>query len=316
MTTNRWTGWAGYVQGTNRGKAFVHIKISNATLIGDFVFKDIAYGTAAAKIKGRLNNSQITADLFDFVFAKPLPLEPQAGQISMTISEDGSELSGAWATDIGTHGQCHLFKINFFRALPIFSPLLYRTFLFIKRGLIANLKYLYLVFSLLVMITSATGVLKEKIGLTETIILIIPLIFLFQNEIRNFFIITGLKKIGPVEFQEQTATPVGINQEVISRLVQEYAQLFPFFVYLNQFFVPRTKALLRILAAAPSITRGTFNQYARVLGIEESNIQVTYDVLELNQCLQVDPNGLISVTEIGQRFLEFESRFNQLFPSR
>jgi hypothetical protein len=166
------------------------------------------------------------------------------------------------------------------------------------------------------MITSTTGVLKEKIGLTETIILIIPLIFLFRNEIKNFFIITGLRKIGPVEFQEQSAEPVGINQETISRLVQEYAQLFPLFVYLNQFFVPRTKALLRILATGPSIARETFNQHARILGIEENNIQVTYDVLVLNKCLQIDPNGLIGVTEIGQRFLEFESRFNQLFPLR
>ncbi|OGL47412.1 MAG: hypothetical protein A2W05_05685 [Candidatus Schekmanbacteria bacterium RBG_16_38_10] len=312
MTTTRWLG---YVQGTNRGKAFVRMKISNAALTGDFFFKDVIYGTAAAKIKGRLNDSQITANLFDFVFAKPLPLEPQTGQISMTIAEDNSEISGAWATDIGTHGQCHLFKINFFRVMPIFVPLLYRIFLLIKRGLIANLKYLYLVFSLLVMITSATSVLKEKIGLTETIILIIPLIFLFRNEIKNFFIITGLKKIGPVEFQEQSIVPLGINQETISRFVQEYAELFPLFVYLNQFFVPRTKALLRILATGPSITRETFDQYARMLGIEENNIQVTYDVL-LNRCLQIDPNGLIGVTEIGRRFLEFESRFNQLFPLR
>lgn len=56
MTT---TIWAGYVQGTNRGKAFVHMKSSNETLTGDIVFKDIAYGTAAAKIKGKLNNSQV-----------------------------------------------------------------------------------------------------------------------------------------------------------------------------------------------------------------------------------------------------------------
>lgn len=312
MATSRWLG---YVQGTNRGKIIVRMKSLNDTITGDVVFKDVAHGTAAAKIKGKLTNSQITANLFDFVFAKPLPLEPQAGQISMTISKDNSEVSGAWATDIGTNGQCHLFKISSLRALSVFVPF-FRTFLLIKRGFIANLKYIYLAFSLLVMITSATSVLKEKIGLTETIILIIPLIFLFRNEIKNFFIITGLKKIGPVEFQEQSIVPVGINQETISRFVQEYAELFSFFVYLNQFFVPRTKALLRILATGPSITRQAFDQYARMLGIEENNIQVTYDVLVLDRCLQIDPNGLIGVTEIGRRFLEFGSRFNQLFPLR
>lgn len=310
------TRWLGYVQGTNRGKVFVRIKSSNKALTGDIVFKDIAYGTAAARIKGRLTNSQIAADLFDFVFAKPLPIEPQAGQISMTISKDGSEVSGAWATDIGTNGQYHLFKISSLRALFVFVPF-FRTVLLIKRGFIANLRYLYLVFSLIVMIASATGVLKEKIGLTETIILIIPLIFLFRNEIKNFFITTGLKKIGPVEFQEQSVVPVGISQETINSFVREYGDQFSYFVILNQFFVLRTKTILRMLAAQPfSVSREYFNRLARMLGIEENNIQVTYDVLIQHRCLAIDQDGKISISDTGRKFLEFEDRFNQLFPSR
>lgn len=307
------TRWVGYVQGTNRGKIFVRMKSSNEALTGDIVFKDIAYGTAVAKIKGRLSNSQITADLFDFAFAKHFPLVPQTGQISMTISEDNSEVSGAWATDIGTHGQCRLFKINFLKAFSVTLPSLYRVFLRIKQWFKANLKYLYLFFTLLITIASLTGLLKDKIGINETIILIIPLLFLFKTEIRDFFLITRLKKIGPVEVQEQPVTPAGINmQRILDRLFQDYGNSLPLFFYLNRFFVPRTKAILQILAVYPSFQRQQFDSNARVLGIEENNIQITYDVLVQNGCLKVESDGGICVTDFGRRFLEFENRLNQI----
>ena len=312
------TNWLrGYVQGTNRGRIFVRMKNLADAIAGDIVFKDVMAGTSIIKFKWKFNNNQITADLFDFVFAKPLPLEPQAGQISIIISEDNSEIAGAWATDIGTHGQCRLFKINFLKAFPISLLFLYRAVLLIKRGVITNLKYLYLVFSLVIMVASATGILKEKVGIAETIILMIPLIFLFRKEIRDFFLITGLKKIGPVEFQEQSGAPVGINQETIRSFVHQYGELFPPFVFLNQFFVPRTKAILRMLATESSpVSRQYFDRLARMLGIEENNIQVTYDVLVQYRCLEIDQDGQIRITETGRRFLEFEGRFNQLFPLR
>ena len=309
------TWWAGYIYGTNRGKIFVGVKNLGDAVKGDMVFKDFQFGTSIIKFKGRLNNNQIRADIFDFVFSRPLPLEPQTGQISMVISEDNNEISGTWATDVGTHGQCRLFKINFLRAFPISLPFLYRMILIIKRWVMTNLKYLYLVLSFLVLIASITGVLKEKISITETIILMIPLIFLFRKEIRDFFLITGLKKIGPVEFQEQSGAPVGINQETIRSFVHEYGELFPHFVILNQFFVPRTKAILRILATETSpVPRQYFDRLAQMLGIEEGNIQVTYDVLVQNRYLEIDQDGRIRITEIGRKFLEFESKFNQLFP--
>lgn len=307
------TRWVGYVQGTNRGKIFVRMKSLNDALTGDIVFKDIAYGTAAAKIKGRLNSSQITADLFDFVFEKRFPLEPQTGHISMTISEDNNEVSGVWATDIGTHGQCRLFKINFLKAFSVSLPSLYRAFLRIKQWLKAYFKYLYLFFTLLITIASLTGLLKDKIGINETIILIIPLLFLFKTEIRDFFLITRLKKIGPVEVQEQSVTPAGVNMHgILDRLSKDYENLLPSFLYFNRFFVPRTKAILQILAVYPCFQRQQFDSNARLLGIEENNIQITYDVLEQNGYLQVEPDGRICVTEIGRRFLEFENKLNQI----
>lgn len=314
MATNCWRG---YVQGTNRGRILVRMKNLGKAVTGDVVFKDTFAGSSIIKFKGRCSDNQIAADLFDFVFAKPLPLEPQTGKISLNISEDNNELSGAWATDIGTHGQCRLFKSNLSKAFPVFLLPLYRFILLIRRGIITNLKYLYLVFSLIIVIASATGILKEKISISETIILTIPLIFLFRNEIRNFFIITGLKKIGPVEFQEQPVAPVGINQETISVFVREYGDLFSYFVILNKFFVPRTKAILRILAAELSpVSREYFERLAQMLGIEENNIQVTYDVLIQYRCLEIDQDGRIRISDEGRRFLEFENRFNQLFPLR
>lgn len=311
MTTTRWTG---YVQGTNRGKAFVCIKKAEETITGNIIFKDIVAGPSIIKFRGNIINNQITAELFDFVFANPLPLKPQTGQISFEISENNNEISGSWATDIGTFGQCHLFKVNFLKAFSAAVPSLYRAFLRICRWLKTNLKYLYLIFSLVVMIASLIGFLKDKIGVTETIILIIPLIFLFRNEIRDFFLITGLKKIGPVEFQDQSVTPTGINmQGILDRLFQDYRDLLPLFFYLNRFFVPRTKAILQILTVYPCFQRQQFDSNARVLGIEENNIQITYDVLIQNGCLQIEQDGRICVTDMGRRFLEFENRLSQLF---
>ena len=84
-------------------------------------------------------------------------------------------------------------------------------------------------------------------------------------------------------------------------------------LYINRFFVPRTKAILQILTVYPCFQRQQFDSNARVLGIEENNIQITYDVLIQNGCLQIEQDGRICVTDMGRRFLEFENRLSQLF---
>ena len=311
--------WSGFVQGTNRGKLFIRLKEFDNAITGDILFKDATGGAAIIRAKGTKNSNQITVDLFDFLFASPLPLEPQTGHISVTISENGNEISGSWVTDIGTKGQCRLFKTNFFRVLLLSAPFLYRLLLKLKRGFITKLKYIYLLLLLCLVTAPVIGRLNGKIGITELIIFLIPLILLFKNEIRDFFVITGLRKIGPVEFQDQSTTPVGLAPETIvqhiNSLSTEYGEKFSLFVYLNRLFVPRTKAILQMLAAEPfPVTRQYFDNLARSMGVgEENNIQATYNVLIQNGCLRIDQDGNIRITDIGHNFLQFMNSFNQLF---
>jgi len=284
---------------------------------GNVLLFDVELGTSMFELRGKRSGDHIAADMMNFAFDRSLSRMPQSGRAEFDLHEEGPEISGSWATDSGAYGVCRLFRAGWKEAFQLSIPFVFRRML-AKR--LAIVKSLYLLFLLSIASASVTGYLARDMSMTATVIFFIPALYLFQHEIKGFFQASGVQKIGSlVEASEQTAfTEATVPLDAVNSLIkkkQEFEDLALFF-YFNLFFVPRTKAIMSQLAIVPRpLTQGEFHELARVLGVPEHNIQATYDVLLQTECIKIDEEGRVQLTNRGRRFLNFETQLKQLLPS-
>jgi hypothetical protein len=103
--------WTGIIAGSNRGMALLNMEVSKQnTVTGNLAIYDVEKVNIAAKINGELKEGQVTGTLSDFSpQGDGLPTE---GKLTATLSGDGKEIQGEWSTNIGTKGNCTLYKMS------------------------------------------------------------------------------------------------------------------------------------------------------------------------------------------------------------
>jgi hypothetical protein len=103
----------------------------------------------------------------------------------------------------------------------------------------------------------------------------------------------------------------------VSALHSEFGELLSLFSTLIRLFVPRTKAVLRLMAADERpFTVPEFNRMSKGIGVPDSDLQATLEVLVKSGCIGLDEEGKLTVTDVGRRYLQFEVRFNQFYQAR
>ncbi|MBW8000855.1 MAG: hypothetical protein FVQ80_02380 [Planctomycetes bacterium] len=101
--------WTGIVKGTNNGVLTLQFEyINETTIAGTFTLIDADTINVTAKVEGHKDGNIIKGNLLDF--------EPKAegvptkGDVELTLSEDETKMEGTWQTDVGTKGDCVLYR--------------------------------------------------------------------------------------------------------------------------------------------------------------------------------------------------------------
>jgi hypothetical protein len=164
-------------------------------------------------------------------------------------------------------------------------------------------------------VLSIFGKTQNRITSVEAVLLLFPLVFLFLDHIKGLMATLALRKVGPVEFQSQESATRGIApDQVVNALHREFGERLSLFSTLIRLFVPRTKAVLRLMAADDKpLTVPEFNRMAKGIGVLDNDLQATLEVLIKSGCVVMDAEGKLTVTDVGRQYLLFEVRFNQFY---
>jgi hypothetical protein len=112
--------WTGIVSGTNRGLLFLELDITqDAKVSGNLSLYDAENVSLTGKVKGEQVGNCLKADVFDFT-PKQTGI-PTKGTVNLVISDDKKEMKGQWSTDVGTKGECVLYKFSMAEKQPIYS---------------------------------------------------------------------------------------------------------------------------------------------------------------------------------------------------
>ncbi len=110
--------WTGIIKGTNRGLLNLQFEyIDKANVVGTFTLNDADAINVTAKIEGHREGNLIKAKLFDF--QPKVQGVPAQGVADLTISENETKMEGTWQTDIGTKGECTLYRFSIDEKRPI-----------------------------------------------------------------------------------------------------------------------------------------------------------------------------------------------------
>lgn len=112
--------WTGIISGTNRGLIVLDSDITGENkIVGNFQLNDAEGINISGKLQGNVNDSNITARLFDFTPAQEgVPTE---GTVTLAISDDKKEMKGQWQTNVDTKGECILYKFSITEKPPIYK---------------------------------------------------------------------------------------------------------------------------------------------------------------------------------------------------
>lgn len=310
--------WSGYGEGASNARVHAQIEegpngltikaLSKASdgegEIIELEGKEESDGTASFSLTAYVSDSSNTA--------------PPA-QVHLVLRRAGrpDQLEGNWATDIGTQGDVRLRRAGSWGRFLLNVPLwLHKSYRLVKRYLRFRFRAAYLVAILGLATASVIGFFEEKISTTEAVILLVPLLFLYSDRLRELIASMAVRKLGPVEFQDQTRPSSDFSLSHLVRVLHgEFGDQLPQFAFLSEFFVQRTKSILRFLASlGRRLTMAEFYAIARNLGVtEEKNLQATLEALLRSGCLALNEKGEISVQELGLSFLRFEDRLGELY---
>lgn len=103
--------WTGIISGTNRGLLFLEIDITKeAKVSGNLTLCDAEKINLSGKLRGEFKGKFLKIEVFDFI-----PKQdgiPTSGTANLIISDDRKEMKGEWSTNIGTKGECILYKFS------------------------------------------------------------------------------------------------------------------------------------------------------------------------------------------------------------
>ncbi len=112
--------WTGIISGTNRGLIALNFDVIEGNkIVGNFQLYDIEDINLAGKVEGDIKGNNIVAKVFDFTPKQDgIPTE---GTVNLVISDDRKEMKGQWQTNIGTKGECVLYKFSITGRQPIYK---------------------------------------------------------------------------------------------------------------------------------------------------------------------------------------------------
>lgn len=304
--------WQGYTEGTAVGRAYVRISGTAQHLEATaLVLRSEGFGEAY-KLRGReISNTEAVLEMAGCAVDFHSVNMPRTLKANIAVASDGSVLDGKWATDIGTLGNIRLYRANgvakFVALIPFCLHLVYRT---AKRLARKYFRYAYLIFTVMLAVQSLFGHTAGKISMTEAVMLLTPLLFMFRDKIYNLILSLRLRKAGPFEFYAQLANPpAGSVQAGYDQLRDEFGNHFQRLDAVARFIVPRTRYLLQVIDHFNrELTQADFFSLTRGVGIPEDNIVATHQALINAGCVAVTNSGSLVITEFGRQLLHFDRR--------
>lgn len=317
MTSSKFHGfWSGLGAGAQFAK--VHLRVwSDADGLHAYgIARTLTGEVEVLNCIGREESeTRAVFDLVDYVTDNPTTNPPSTAQIIATYQEDPELIDITFATDIGTHGLLKLRRAKFAAKIQLRIPSsLQKTYRRLKHYIRFRLRYFYLVFVLYLAVLSIFGRMQVKLTAVEVIVLLFPLIFLFSDRLRELLSTLALRKLGPIEFQEQGSARADISPiDIVNTLSGEFGDKLSLYSTISQYFVLKTKAVLRLMATNEKpITHAEYIRLAKGLGVPDSNLQATLDALEKSGCITIGEDGKLVVQDIGKQFIAYEERLAQL----
>jgi len=282
--------WKGYISGTNRGKVIVFMEGSEKTLSGKGILFDQQYGPSVFKLSGTFEggSAKMNMDEFQGYFRVP----PLDGEVDLTFTTDYKSAEGNWKSDIGTTGSL---KIDSFSNSQ-FNWLRNWYWNKLKIFLNQNSKILYGLFYLIIIILVLSSTIE--ISFVLLILFFTPCLFIFRYEIRGLIEALGLKKLAGAEFQESkpALAPAPTPYFSLSTEIDK-------FLFLDGFFVPKTKLLLLWFGDKEFVRVESLINYARLIGIADNYISNTEVALENTNCITFE-DGVLKLSDFGKKYIK------------
>ena len=312
--------WVGHGRGAQFARASLRVTVT-ADRLRAYGFGRTSQGEVEVfEFEGAVeSDNRAVLDLVDYVTDNPNTNPPSKAQIIVTYKDEPRQLEVQFATDIGTQGSFWLRPAKLLSLILLSIPMApHRWYRSLKYYFRLKLRYIYLLLVILLAVLSIFGKTQDKITSVEAVLLLFPLVFLFLDHIKGLIATLALRKVGPVEFQSQESVSRGIApDQIVNALHSEFGERLSLFSTLIRLLVPRTKALLRLMAADDKpLTVPEFNRMAKGIGVPDSDLQATLEVLIKSGCIVIDEEGKLTVQNVGRQFLLFEIRFNQFYQAR
>lgn len=318
--------WAGHLSGTNRGRLLVRLSQNKEKLEAEAIIYDQAFGPALASLDGDLKDRGASAEkdpratLRIWRMRSGAPVSPLDGILVLTFTEELHKATGTWQTDIGTVGNLVLRRISRWRLGWSIEKSAIAAVLFAGR---AGRRVLPLLYTLAV-IAVAVLTLLGKIALPYSVLvlLLLPGVFVFQGRIAGLIHALPVRRVGPVEFEQNARPPdpvgppgpVGESGGRASRDAGEEIERARFFGSLDVFLVPRTRYLLQWLNSRQTATHEEVIAAATSFGVPPENLDATLAALIFTHLVGVS-EGRFSIQPLGREYLEDFMRRVNLSPS-
>jgi len=282
--------WEGIISGTNRGKIILSIEGAEKTLNAEGIFFDQQLGSSVFKLSGSIEDN--SAKMFINDIQGLFGFHPLTGEVNLTFTKDFKSAEGQWKSDIGTTGSL---KISSFPNQH-FNWVMTWWWNQIKIFLSQKCKTIFILFYLTIFILVLLGSIVISFALL--ILLFTPGLFIFKYEIRGLVEALGLKKFAGAEFQEIKPIPAP-SPTMPPSLSTEIDKI----LYLDIYFVRRTKMLLIWLGEKDSVDGGQLIKYANFIGIPDLNIKDTLLALSDGGCIKFEDNKY-KLSDFGKKYFK------------
>lgn len=310
--TNFNGNWSGYTEGNAGGRIYLKTigSADHQRAVALIIRSDGI--SELYRFRGGVQSDTLATYTMDTVVVDaPYVTLPRRLRVESKFDATTGEIQAKWSTDIQTFGTAWLRKQHGFTDVLLAIPYwVHSGYRHAKRFARKWFRYTYLLFIVAIATNSALGKTDVKLNLPETILLITPLAFLFADKIRLLINYVGLRKAGPLEFQDQAQAPHGGSVDgFVASVRTEFGNAWDKLVAVAQFFVPRTTYLLRLMAHyGRPLTDAEFDEYAQSIGVPVHDINATKEALITSSCVERDSSGKLAVAGFGALFLRFIAR--------
>jgi hypothetical protein len=289
--------WTGHLTGTNRGRLLVRMRQREQRLDADAILYDQAFGPTLVSLVGILDG--LRAELRIVGMQSGAPVSPLDGVLVLAFAPGFTQATGTWQTDIGTAGHVLLRPSSRWRMGWWFRRAAWRTGLLVWNGGRVLAPALYALTIVAVVVLTLAGI--TTLPYSVLVLLLLPAIFLLQGRVALLITTLRVRRVGPVEFEQNPQPPLPI--EVFTQHVEETVRRSMVFFFLDGFLVPRTKVLLGWLADRDTATRDEFDVTAVSLGVPQDNLDATITALT-STGLVVANEGRLTIQLFGRNYVQ------------